>query len=79
MGCNALVQTIIQAHSPPQFRGRVMALFSLNHVLAMAGGVVVSALAVAVGPRWAIALMGFTGAAGIAVLYLRNPGVRHLK
>jgi MFS family permease len=79
VGCNALVQTIIQAHSPPQFRGRVMALFSLNHVLSMAGGVVVSALAVAVGPRWAITLMGFTGATGIALLYLRNPRVRYLR
>jgi MFS family permease len=79
VGCNALVQSIVQAHSPPEFRGRVMALFSLNVVLSTAGGVVVSALAVAVGPRWAVALMGLTGAVTVAVLYLRNPGARHIR
>ncbi len=79
VGTNALVQTVIQAHSPPQFRGRVMAIFGLNNVLMTAGSVVVSALAVAVGPRWAVAAMGAAGILSIAWLYFAMPGAKRIR
>ncbi len=76
---NALVQTVIQSHAPRELHGRTMALFGMHHVLITAGSVLLGALAVFVGPRWAVALMGAIGAISIVLVMLAMPKARHIR
>jgi len=76
---NALVQTVIQSHAPKELHGRTMALFGMHHVLITAGSVLLGALAVLVGPRWAMALMGATGALSIVLIMAAMPKARHIR
>jgi len=76
---NALVHTVVQSHSPPAYRGRTMALFSMSQMLSTAGSVLIGLLAVVLGSRGAVAVMGIVGALGIAVLVWRMPGARRIK
>ena len=70
---HALVQTVIQAYSPREFRGRTMALFHQTHVILMCGGMVIGALASAFGAQAATALMSFIGALCMFGLYVFSP------
>ena len=76
---HALVQTVIQAYSPPEFRGRTMALFHQTHVILMAGGLIIGALASAIGAQWAAALMSIAGTLSMLALYLFSPQARHIR
>jgi MFS family permease len=76
---NALVQTIIQSYSPPEFRGRTLAIFAMAQVLTTGGAVLIGALAVPLGPRWAVAAMGVAGAISIVALALAIPGARRIR
>jgi predicted MFS family arabinose efflux permease len=76
---NALVQTIIQSNSPPEFRGRVMAIFSMNMVLVTAGAVVYAALAEFAGPRWAVAAMGIAGSLAMLAMYFLMPRAKAIR
>ena len=76
---HALVQTVIQAYSPREFRGRTMALFHQTHVILMAGGLVIGALASAIGAPAATAVMSFIGALCMLGLYLWSPAARKIK
>ena len=37
VACNALIQTIVQTHTPPELRGRVMSVFQQNQVVLTVG------------------------------------------
>jgi predicted MFS family arabinose efflux permease len=76
---NALVHTVVQSHSPPAYRGRTMALFSMSQMLSTAGSVMIGLLAVVLGSRGAVAVMGIVGALGIAMLAWRMPGARQIQ
>lgn len=76
---NALVNTVIQSYSPPEFRGRTLALFNMGQVLTTVGAMLVGALAVPLGPRWAVAVMGVTGSLAIITMYVTMPNARHIK
>jgi len=76
---NALVQTVIQSQAPRELHGRTMALFSMHHVLITAGSVLLGSVAVLVGPRWAMALMGATGAISIVLVMAAMPKARHIR
>jgi predicted MFS family arabinose efflux permease len=76
---NALVHTVVQSHSPPAYRGRTMALFNMSQMLSTAGSALVGLLAVVLGARGAIAVMGIVGALGIAVLAWRMPRARQIE
>jgi MFS family permease len=76
---NALVQTVVQSYSPPEFRGRTLAIFSLNQVLITVGAVILGALAGSVGPRWAVAIMGAAGFAAMLAMYAAMPKARHIR
>jgi hypothetical protein len=39
-----LVQTVIQSYSPPEFRGRAIAIFHMNQILLLLSGFVIGAL-----------------------------------
>ena len=76
---NALVQTVVQSYTPPEFRGRTMALFSMNQFAITLGSMVVGTLTSIAGPRWAVALMGAGGAISIVALHIAMPKARHIR
>ena len=76
---NALVHTVVQSHSPPAYRGRTMALFNMSQMLSTAGSVLIGLLALALGSRGAVAVMGVAGACAIATLVWRMPGARRIQ
>ena len=76
---HALVQTVIQAYSPREFRGRTMALFHQTHVILLAGGMIIGALASAIGAQAATALMSFIGALCLLGLYVLSPQARKIR
>ena len=76
---NALVHTVVQTYSTPEYRGRSMALFNMSQMLSTAGSVLIGVLAAALGPRGAVAAMGLAGAAGILVLGVLMPSSRKIK
>ncbi len=76
---NGLVQTVIQSYSPPEYRGRTLAIFSLNQVLITLGALLLGSLATAFGPRTAMALMGATGFAAMLAMYVAMPRARAIR
>ncbi len=76
---HALVQTVIQSYSPSEFRGRVTAIFSMSHVVMIVGSMLVGALSLIVGARWAVASMGAIGALIMLTLYMALPRARHIR
>ena len=76
---NGLVQTVIQSHSPPEFRGRTLAIFSLNQVLITVGALLLGALADNLGPREAMAIMGATGFVAMLAMYFAMPYAREIR
>jgi MFS family permease len=77
--CNALVQTVVQAHSPPEIRGRVMGVFQQREVLNTAGSMLIGAIAAAWGAPSAVALMGAACALGAVAVYVLIPHVRTIR
>ncbi|HTM07197.1 MAG TPA: MFS transporter [Verrucomicrobiae bacterium] len=76
---HALVQTVIQTYSSAEFRGRTMALFSMNQVVLTLGSLVIGSLATLWGARWAMAAMGAAGVAAMIVIMLWQPRARHIR
>jgi predicted MFS family arabinose efflux permease len=76
---NALVHTVIQSHSPSEFRGRTMALFNMTQLLSTAGGMLLGVVASWLGPQWAVAVLGLTGSVAIALLSRALPHARQIK
>jgi MFS family permease len=76
---NALVHTVVQSHSPPEYRGRTMALFNMCQMLSTAGSMLIGVLALALGSRGAVAAMGIAGALGIVMLAWLMPRARQIK
>src|SRR4030095_3005570 len=46
---HALAQTVIQTYAPAEFRGRTLALYHMTHVILLAGGILIGALASLIG------------------------------
>ncbi len=76
---HALVQTVIQAYSPREYRGRTMALFHMTQVILMVGGLVIGALASLVGAQRATALMGVAGTVAMLGVYVLLPQGRRIR
>lgn len=76
---NALVQTVVQSYSPAEFRGRTTAIFSMNQVLVTAGSMLIGALTVLLGARWAAACMGAVGSLAMIMIYVTMPRARHIR
>jgi ENTS family enterobactin (siderophore) exporter len=74
----ALVQTVIQSHSPAEFRGRTTAIFSMNQVLVTVGSMLIGSLSLLVGARWAVAAMGLVGSLAMIMIYVTMPRARHI-
>ena len=76
---HALVQTVIQSHSPSEFRGRTMAIFTMNQVFTTAGSMLIGALSLLLGARWAVAAMGVVGSLAMVMIYVTMPRARHIR
>ena len=76
---HALVQTVIQAYSPPEFRGRTIAIFHMTQVLLLLGGLLVGALSSMIGAPWAAASMSFVGTLCMVTLYMAVPRARDIR
>jgi MFS family permease len=76
---HALAQTVIQTYSPREFRGRTMALYHMTHVILLAGGIVIGALASWVGAQWATASLSLAGAVSMAAIYFALPRARLIR
>ena len=64
---------------PRELHGRTMALFSMHFVLITIGSIVIGALASAIGPRWAMALMGAAGMVSMLGIHLALPRARFIR
>lgn len=76
---HALVQTIIQSYSLPEFRGRTMAIFHMTHVVLLLGGVLVGVMSALFGAPWAIASMSLIGTLCMVGLYWLAPRAREIR
>jgi MFS family permease len=76
---HALAQTVIQTYSPAEFRGRTMALYHMTHVILLAGGILIGALASWIGAQWATAALSLAGALSMAAIYLALPRARLIR
>jgi MFS family permease len=76
---HALVQTVIQAYSPAEFRGRTMSIFHMSNVVMTLGSMLIGALATLWGTQWAVALMGAAGALAMIAIHMTLPRARHIR
>ena len=76
---HALVQTVLQTYSPPEYRGRTIALFQMGQVVMTVGSMIIGALAAVSGTQWAVALMGGAGALSMLVVHFTLPGAWRIR
>ena len=76
---HALVQTVIQTYSPPEFRGRTIAIFHMTQVLLLLGGMLIGVLSALMGAPLAAACMSMIGTLCMIMLYIVAPGAREIK
>ena len=76
---HALVQTVIQTYSPPEFRGRAIAIFHMTQVLLLVGGMVVGALSAMIGAPWAASSMSIVGTLCMVAIFVMVPRARDIR
>jgi MFS family permease len=76
---HALVQTVLQTYSPPEYRGRTIALFHMGQVVMTVGSMIIGSLAVLCGTQWAVALMGGAGALAMIAIHMALPGAWRIR
>jgi MFS family permease len=76
---HALVQTVIQTYSPPEFRGRTMAIFHMTQVLLLLGGLLIGVLSALLGAPMAAAAMSVAGVLCMFALYFGVPDARAIR
>jgi MFS family permease len=76
---HALVQTILQSYSPRDFRGRVMAIFHMTHVVLLLGGLLIGALSSLFGAPWAAAGLSAIGTLCMIAVYTAAPRAREIR
>jgi MFS family permease len=76
---HALVQTVIQTYSPPEFRGRTIAIFHMTQVLLLLGGMLVGALSAVTGAPWAASSMSVVGTLCMLVIFIAVPRARDIR
>jgi MFS family permease len=70
---HALVQTVIQTYSPPEFRGRAIALFHMGQVVMTVGSMLIGSLAAMFGTAWSVGVMGSAGALAMLAVHIIVP------
>jgi MFS family permease len=79
IAANALVQTIVQGHSAPEMRGRVMAVWQQTQVITMAGGLMAGAAAAIWSAPLTVALMGIACSASAIAIGVSIPHARAIR
>jgi MFS family permease len=77
--CNALVQTVVQGHSPAEIRGRVMGVFQYRDVFNTMGSLLMGALAALWGAQWALGAVGTVCTLLAVAIYFAIPHVRTIR
>ncbi|MFM9967209.1 MAG: MFS transporter [Burkholderiales bacterium] len=77
--CSVLVMTMVQSYSPPEFRGRTMAVFSMTQALITVGAMLFGLFADLIDARWSMAIMGATGSLFVVGLYFAMPSAKHVR
>ncbi len=77
--CNALVQTVVQAHAPSEIRGRIMGVYQQRDLAVTTGSMLIGALAAAWSAPLAVAAMGTACAVGAAAIWITVPHVRSIR
>jgi MFS family permease len=75
----ALVQTIIQAHSPPELRGRILGVFQQAQLMTAVGGLLTGFVATALGAQQTVAIMGLFLVACAVVIFASMPAIRTIR
>jgi len=73
---HALIQTVIQSYSPPEFRGRTMAIFHMTQVILVIGAMFIGGLASVIGARWAATSMSLVGTVLMVAIFIFMPKSR---
>jgi len=73
------VQTVIQTYSPPDSRGRTIAIFHMTQVLLLLGGMLVGVLSALMGAPLAAAGMSLIGTLCMVMLYIAAPRAREIR
>ena len=76
---HALVQTVVQTYSPPELRGRTIALFHMSQVVMTVGSMTIGSLAALMGAQWSVALMATAGALAMLGIHLALPRAWHIR
>jgi MFS family permease len=76
---HALVQTVLQTYSPPEFRGRTIALFHMGQVVFTVGSMIIGTLAAFWGTQWAVALMALAGILAMFAIQVSLPRTLHIR
>ena len=76
---HALIQTVIQSYSPPEFRGRTMAIFHMTQVILVVGAMLIGGLASLIGARWAATSMSLIGTGVMIAVYALMPKARTIQ
>ncbi len=76
---HTLTQIVVQAYSPPEFRGRTMAILQQTHVVQMAGGLVLGGVASLLGAPMAITATAAIGTVVVAIVFATVPGARQIR
>ena len=76
---HALVQTVIQTYSLPEFRGRTMAIFQQGHFVLTIGAMIYGALASLLGAQWTVSMMATVGALSMVLIYITLPSARRIR
>jgi len=79
VSAHALIQTVIQSHSPSEFRGRTTAIFHMSQVVMTVGSMLFGALATLWGAQWAVASMGAAGSLATLAIYVALPRARDIR
>jgi len=75
----ALVQTVIQTYSPPEFRGRTMSIYNMTQVVFLLGATLLGALSSLLGAAWATATMGMLGTTTLLAICVFIPAARKIR
>ena len=76
---HALVQTVIQSYSPPEFRGRTMAIFQQGHFVLTMGAMLYGILASLWGAQWTVSMMATVGSLSMILIYIFLPSARRIR
>lgn len=76
---HTLTQIVVQAYSPPEFRGRTMGVLQQTHVVQMIGGMVVGGGALLVHAPLAITVMATVGILAGLVIFAAVPAARRIQ